>query len=151
MFLTVHVKTVELDVVSVVAIAGDAKIKIKNYKDKIFEAIKSGRFSCIRIIFERNTNYKGVEYHCVDFTGRSFIVVDPSGSVKDTKATVDWVAAQDIKYGLTSHADIVTNIIGPEKHLKRPPTTSEEYFHTYIRTEVQNFFHFPLENNNTNN
>lgn len=148
MFLTIYAKTIELDITSVVAITGDIKMKINSYQDKIFDSIKNGRFNCIRVIFERDTRYKGKEYHCVDFTGRSFIIIDPTGLKRDVKGVVDWIAAQDIKYGLTVNANPVTSIVGPDKRIERFPTTSEEYFHNYIRTEVQNYFQFPLEANN---
>lgn len=140
MYITAYVKTVELDIVSVVALSPTVRIKADSYRDPFFNSLKFGNFDCVRVVFQRNTKFKGVEYHCVDFTGRSFIAVDPTGSDKTPQQAIDWVNEQDIKHSLCSKNKNVVYVVGPEKLITRPPRNSEEYFHKFVIAESSNFF-----------
>lgn len=107
-------------------------------------AIKSCRFTPVRIIFKRETPFNGIEYHVVDITGKSFILIDTSGEkVSDIKALNTWVDDIEEEKGLTTNHDPVVCLDTPSGLILRSLTENELYFHDYVRTCVSSYFVLP--------
>lgn len=91
MFITLHFKTADLNVSSINVIKQKVHYPVGSFKKRVLKCIAEGKYAVIRAIFERTNGEEGIEYHCFDFTGKSFIVIDSNKKGLEGVVLATWI------------------------------------------------------------
>lgn len=160
MFLTLHLKVHELSVTEAVGFTDTRAFNIQKQKTTFFQSVHNRLFSVVRVIVERINDNGVAEYHCVDFTGRSFLIVNKAPYEGNSRQIIKLVEQAALESRLTTyprpqaytieHIEVQKDktsadvIIGGRKHgsgqVIRGLTKPEYYFHEYVRTMVSEYF-----------
>lgn len=92
MFVTLHFKTLDLNIASVYVIKQKVHYPIGSFRKRVLKAIAEGKFAVLRAIFERTNGDEGIEYHCFDFTGKSFIIIDTNNKGLEGVPLTTWIS-----------------------------------------------------------
>lgn len=140
MFATMHIKMDGANIVFARCITSQATFHpAKGSNSSFMKSIRNKRFNIIRVIFEREMK-DCVEYHCVDFTGNSFIIQDVEKQNHTGKGLTLWIDQMDQHLGMTVHDNLIVHEYSESSFISRSPSQEEIIYHQFIRTEVGEYF-----------
>lgn len=144
MFLTLHLQITALEITRVHACT-ERETFLVNPDDIFFKRVASRHYSIIRIIAERKTDDERQEYHCVDFTGASFLITATLYPETLSWALNRFIGSFADRYRLMTYAAPMAVDVGDirdngDDHSVRQLTQEELYYHTFAKTLVADYF-----------
>lgn len=144
MFLTLHIKMKALEIDEIVAFNEQCAFAVCPDDKNFFQQVTSRRFSVMRIIVERESDTQRKAYHCVDFTGASFLITELSVKKDTSQALGRRIARYADKYGLmVDYFPVVVDIDvtgGATEEGVRTLPKQEQNYHTFVKAIVTSYF-----------
>lgn len=145
MFLTLHIQMKALEIDNIIAFNERCAFAVKVDDNSFFQQVASRRFSVIRIIVEREPVENRSAYHCVDYTGASYVITE-------VKPTNDTAQALGPRIGLYADKYAVMLDYFPNKVDIDPATDcateagvrmlpkQEQNYHFFVKALVASYF-----------
>lgn len=160
MFLTLYLKVSDLNVTEAIAFNHYCAFSVNQQKASFLKSVHERLYSITRVIIERADNATQREYHCIDFTGRSFALIDKNHNTYVLSQLDFLVTALALEHRVTTKIEpcvlefsgyqpeedaalsSATFIrckaipVSPQRHLNE----HEQYFHEYARAIAAEYF-----------